>query len=75
MNTKRQKEGKFGHAVYTYRGRCLLPFNKVINVTPNLSDFESRHVLKTYCPYFNRSIMLKEYIPPYIHSLRDYDLV
>ena len=45
----------------------------VINV--NLSDFESRHVSKTYCPYFDRPIMLKEYILPYIHSLGDYDLV
>ena len=45
------------------------------SVTPNLSDLESRHVLKTYCPCFDRFIMLKEYIPPYIHSLTDYDLV
>ena len=32
-------------------------------------------MLKTYRPHFDRSIMLKEYIPLYIHSLGDYDLV
>ena len=36
------------------------------NITWNSFDFESQHELKTYCPHFDRSIMLKEYIPPYI---------
>ena len=36
---------------------------------------DSRHVLKSLWPYFYRSIMLKDFIPLDIHSLRDYDPV